>query len=356
MAPEGSTTLVTPLAGFWPHATEAAARQLTGSPVLDLRTSGLTPARLIQVVAEEAGRAPAPTLLALLPEAYEPDELRVAWIEHAVPDSVRLGMICTAVAADLVLDALADEKLVCAVDPYPRSSDDRRIADLVARQIEQADAVLVSGRPEGGEQWEAEQLRTLLRRLAPWAEVRATDDDRLPASVRRPSPHPAPVAPSIRGLRGLAVGVHEPVPADGVVSYVFRQRRPFHPARLYAALADITGRVLRSRGHLWLAVRPDMVLTWESASALRLESAGGWLADVPDESWSAVHPERRVAASLDWDPYYGDRHHQLAFVGLDLDTEALQRALTGCLLTDEELAAGSDSWLDLPDPFAVNPR
>ncbi|RAK25823.1 cobalamin synthesis protein cobW-like protein [Actinoplanes lutulentus] len=342
------------MAGFWPHATEAAVRHLTGSAVLDLRSTGLTPGALITAVVKEVRRAPAPSLVTLLPERYEPDDLRQAWTEQNVPDSVRLGVVCTVVAADLVLDALSNDDLVSDVDPYAGTLDDRRIGDLVARQIEQAGRVLVSGRPEGDEPWEAEQLRTLLHRLAPWAEVRDIDDAIDSSSPSSPAPPQAPIAPAVRGLLGYAVGTHSPEPTNGVVSIVFRQKRPFHPQRLFASLEHITRRVLRSRGHLWLASRPDLVLSWESASMLRIEGAGGWLADLPDEAWPQVHPERRIAATLDWDPYYGDRHHHLTFIGVDLDAETLQQTLTASLLTDEELATGFDSWRELPDPFALN--
>ncbi|BBH68001.1 cobalamin biosynthesis protein CobW [Actinoplanes sp. OR16] len=352
MAPESTSTLVIPLAGFWPYATDAAVQRLDGVAVLDLRASGLAAQALIKVVVKEARRVGAPSVVTLLPERYEPDDVRIAWSESDVPDDVRLGMVCTAVAADQVLDGLANDNPVCSVDPYTHALDDRRIADLIARQIEQADAVIVIGRPEGDEDWESEQLRTLLRRLAPWATVR----DELTAEIHRPTPHRTPLMPAIRGLSGHAVGIHEPMAVDGVVSCVFRQKRPFHPARLHTALERITGRVVRSRGHFWLASRPDMVLSWESASVLRIEGAGGWLADLPDSSWNEVHPERRIAATLDWDHYYGDRHHQLAFIGIDLDAEDLDRTLTACLLTDEELADGFDAWRGLPDPFAFHPH
>jgi G3E family GTPase len=356
MASERPTTLVTSLAGFWPHATQAAAERLSSSPVLDLRSTAMAPTPLIKAVVQEARRTPAPSLVTLLPERYEPDELRIAWSESDVPDDVQLGTLCAVVAADLVLDGLSNDSLVTSVDPYAQALDDRRIADLVARQIEQADAVLVTGRPEGDEPWEADQLRTLLRRLAPWASVRDIENGHVAELLGRPTRHRAPLIPTVRGLSGHAVGVHEPTPADGVVSCVFRQRRPFHPGRLYTALERVTGKVVRSRGHLWLASRPEMVLSWESASVLRIEGAGGWLADLPDAAWPQIHPERRIAATLDWDPYYGDRHHQLAFIGLDLDAEALTGALTSCLLTDEELSEGFEAWRELPDPFAFNPR
>lgn len=61
---------------------------------------------------------------------------------------------------------------------------------------------------------------------------------------------------------------------------------------------------------------------------------------------------RLDTAALDRDPYYGDRHHHLAFVGIDLDPVRLHRILTGCLLTDDELSRGEDAWRRLADPFA----
>jgi hypothetical protein len=62
--------------------------------------------------------------------------------------------------------------------------------------------------------------------------------------------------------------------------------------------------------------------------------------------------QRRLAAALDWDPYYGDRHTYLLFVGLDLDPVEIHRPLSACLLTDAELAYGEEEWRSYPDPFA----
>jgi len=134
---------------------------------------------------------------------------------------------------------------------------------------------------------------------------------------------------------------------------VLHARRPLHPGGLHDALDEITEGVLRSRGHFWLASRPGLVMIWESAGGLSIGPVSGWLADVPDEHWNTVDDERRLAAAaVDWGSYYGDRHHHLAFVGIDLDPVRLHRTLTRCLLTDEELSRGEDAWRELPDPFA----
>jgi G3E family GTPase len=348
--------------GFWPHATTEAARILLDrDPTLRLVHYEIPrPGVLARRGSREmpAGEDPAAVLLAdlatvtigdgsgrlvILPESLEPDQIRTAWQARRHPGTLQ---VTTVVPADLALDGLTDETALCAVGLHHGPDDGRSIGDLVARQLEQADTVLLAGQPVG-DAWEAEQLRVLLQRIAPWSQHQSLDDVRLPNAGRL-----EPVAPLTRGLRGYAVGVHEPVAEHGVTACLFHARRPFHPERLHDALDEITGRVVRSRGHFWLAARPDLVMSWESAAGLSLGPVSGWLADVPGEHWAGADAERCLAATVDWDPYYGDRHQHLAFVGVDLDPVRLHRTLTGCLLTDHELCRGEEAWRRLPDPFA----
>ena len=289
------------ICGFWPHAT-----------------------------GEVAGR------YAVLPETVEPDRERTAGAPNPA--------IITVVPADLLLDGLTDDRLLRDLHPHHTDNDERSIGDLVARQIEQADGVLLTGQLD--DEWETEQLRVLLRRLSPWAVHLRPGD---PFTAVRGRTHP--VDAMTRGLRGYAVGVHEPIPSHAVSACVFRARRPFHPGRLHDALDEITHGVLRSRGHFWLASRPDLVMTWESAGGLSIGPHSGWLAQLPDEHWDEVDAERCLAADLEWDPYYGDRHHHLSFTGIDIDPVGIHRTLAGCLLTDDELSRGERHWRRLADPF-----
>ncbi|MGV9452208.1 GTP-binding protein [Streptomyces sp. NPDC003635] len=145
-----------------------------------------------------------------------------------------------------------------------------------------------------------------------------------------------------------------PVEADayGVSTLVWHRRRPFHPERLYAALEDLTCAAARSRGRFWLADKPDMLLHWDAAGgALCVESAGPWLASLPDAAWELVPPVRRAAAALDWHPEHGDRGQHLVFTSPGLDRDGLERLLESCLLTDAEYAAGRDAWKRLPPVF-----
>ncbi|MDF3150325.1 GTP-binding protein, partial [Streptomyces sp. T21Q-yed] len=83
--------------------------------------------------------------------------------------------------------------------------------------------------------------------------------------------------------------------AHGVATLVWHRRRPFHPERLYEALEDLTCAAARSRGRFWLADKPDVLLHWDAAGgALCVESAGPWLASLPDAAWDMVPPVRRA--------------------------------------------------------------
>ncbi|GAB7046056.1 CobW family GTP-binding protein [Catenuloplanes indicus] len=287
---------------------------------------------VLPTVARLAETHPGHDLVVHLPELAEPEMLADAW-----PESVRVDSYVTVVDGEHLLDALGTDEDLAALG---LADDERTLADLVVRQIEYADTLVLHGDADV-------QVRALLYRLAPWAARE------LPAGVRTYRHRPETPAVLARGLEGFALGVHEPAPEWDVVSAVFRARRPFHPGRLHDALDEINESVLRSRGHFWLASQPDTVLAWEFAGgSLGLGSLGRWLAAVPDADWDLVSDQRRLAAAMDWDPYYGDRHHYLVFIGLELDAAALHRRLTACLLTDAELADGEDGWRRLPDPLA----
>ncbi|NED90462.1 cobalamin biosynthesis protein CobW, partial [Streptomyces sp. SID11233] len=109
---------------------------------------------------------------------------------------------------------------------------------------------------------------------------------------------------------------------------------------------------VRSRGRFWLADRPDTLLHWDAAGgALCVEAAGPWLRGLPEAAWELVPPLRRAAAALDWDPEHGDREQHLVFTSPDLDREAIAAVLASCVLTDAEMARGTEAWKEFPAAF-----
>ncbi|MFJ5999567.1 CobW family GTP-binding protein [Streptomyces sp. NPDC092370] len=287
-----------------------------------------------------------------------------AMAEVVTAGGLTVSGVITAVDPALVLpylgngDDLADGGLAAA------ATDQRTVADTFARQLEYAPVLAVADSPEADD-----EDRELLAQLHPTARQApigqeapaGPSDDGLtvPTPRRRPLSSLAQAALAGFDVEAAAAAQHPacallPAEADahGVSTLVWSRRRPFHPERLYAALEDLTCAAARSRGRFWLADKPDTLFHWDAAGgALCVESAGPWLASLPDAAWEMVPPVRRAAAALDWHPEHGDRGQHLVFTSPGLDRDGLERLLESCLLTDAEYAAGRDAWQRLPHAF-----
>ncbi|MFE7517494.1 CobW family GTP-binding protein [Streptomyces sp. NPDC057540] len=255
-----------------------------------------------------------------------------------------VASVITAVDPALVLPYLGNGDDLAEAGLAAAATDRRTVGDTWARQLEYAPVLAVVDNDDADEGDHA-----LLAQLHPTAR-------RVPAaSVEL-------VRAALAGfdVEAAAAAQHPacallPQEADesGVATFVWHRRRPFHPERLYQALEDLCCAAARSRGRFWLADRPDTLLAWDAAGgALCVESAGPWLASLPDEAWEMVPPVRRAAAALDWHPEHGDCCQHLVFTSPGLDRDGLERLLDSCLLTDAEYASGPEAWKRLPAAFA----
>ncbi|MET9564891.1 GTP-binding protein [Streptomyces tauricus] len=277
-----------------------------------------------------------------------------AMAEVVASAGLRLTGVITAVDPALVLpylgngDDLADAGLAAA------ATDQRTIADTFARQLEYAPVLALADSQEADD-----EDRALLAQLHPTARRVPIDHP----SALGPEAHiPSPLATAALAgfdVESAAAAQHPacallPAEADecGVSTLVWHRSRPFHPERLYAALEELACAAARSRGRFWLADRPDTLLHWDAAGgALCVESAGPWMASLPDAAWDMVPPVRRAAAALDWHPEHGDCCQHLVFTSPGLDRDGLELLLESCLLTDGEYAAGRTAWKRLPPAF-----
>lgn len=217
----------------------------------------------------------------------------------------------------------------------------RTVAQVVVGQAEFAD-VVVPTHPEP-------VTLAVLRRLVPRARI-TVGIDRLEMALanlegdsrRGRSDHP----------HGWLLAGLPPLGADGAVQIVeFNARRPFHPERLHTAVDLLLTGVVRTRGRLWLANRPDQVMWLESAGGgLRVACAGKWLAAMTAAEAANVDAERRVFAELQWEYRFGDRHTAITVLVCGAEPADIVAALNGALLTDQELAA-PDQWRHYRDPF-----
>jgi G3E family GTPase len=275
-------------------------------------------------------------------DSVEPQAM--AGVIAAAGSPLALTGVATAVDPALVLpylsngDDLADAGLAAA------PTDQRTIADTFARQLEYPTAIALV---EGGEAAD-DTDHALLAQLTPGARKVRMDGGGLGTALSAGFD----VAAAAARVHPACALLPQECDEHGVSTFVWRRDRPFHPQRLYAALEDLTCAAARSRGRFWLADRPDTLLSWDAAGgALCVESAGPWLAALPDAAWEMVPAERRLAASVDWHPEHGDRCQYLTFTSPGLDRDGLAALLDSCLLTDDEYAAGRDRWKQLPHAF-----
>jgi G3E family GTPase len=275
-------------------------------------------------------------------DSVEPKAMAEVVAAHAGGDLSLTGVI-TAVDPALVLPYLGNGDDLAEGGLAAAPTDQRTVGDTFARQLEYAPVLaLVDNEEADGED------HALLAQLHPTARRVAADSGDL-----------AEAAFAGFDVEAAATAQHPacallPQDADdaGVATLVWHRRRPFHPERLYQALEDLCCAAARSRGRFWLADRPDTLLAWDAAGgALCVESAGPWLASLPDAAWEMVPPMRRAAAALDWHPEHGDCCQHLVFTSPGLDRDGLEQLLESCLLTDEEYAAGPDGWKHLPAAF-----
>lgn len=251
--------------------------------------------------------------------------------------------VVTAVDPSLVLPYLGNGDDLMDAGLAAAPTDQRTVADTWARQLEYAPVLAVLDSEDADD-----EDRALLAQLHPTARHVPVAGGDLAGAVLAGFDVEAAAAAQHPACALLP----QEAEAAGVGTYVWRSRRPFHPGRLYAALEDLTCAAARSRGRFWLADRPDTLLHWDAAGgALCVESAGPWLASLPDAAWEMVPPVRRAAAALDWDPEHGDRGQHLVFTSPGLDREGLSELLDSCLLTDAEYAAGRTAWKRLPPAF-----
>ncbi|QTE00008.1 CobW family GTP-binding protein [Streptomyces cyanogenus] len=275
-----------------------------------------------------------------------------AMAEVIAAGGLTVTSVITAVDPALVLPYLGNGDDLAEAGLAAAATDRRTVADTFARQLEYAPVLAVADSPEADD-----EDRELLAQLHPTAR-RVPIGHGGPAGAHAPGPL-ARAALAGFDVEAAAAAQHPacallPQEADGhgVSTLVWHRRRPFHPERLYAALEDLTCAAARSRGRFWLADKPDVLLHWDAAGgALCVESAGPWLAALPEAAWEMVPPVRRAAAALDWHPRHGDCCNHLVFTSPGLDRDGLAHLLESCLLTDAEYAAGRDSWRKLPPAF-----
>ncbi len=231
--------------------------------------------------------------------------------------------------------------------------DNRTLVHLLTDQIEFADIVILNkvadAKPD-----QVDAALKIIRSLNADARIIETNHSDVPAHLildtglfnfERAHEHPM----WAKELYGYANHVPE-AEEYGVESFVFRDRRPFNPEKIHALLNNDLPGVIRAKGHFWIATRPDWVAEFSLSGALSsIRPLGTWWASIPKERWPE-HDNARAYLEKYWQEPWGDRRHELVFIGSGIDWPSLKNRLTNCLVSNGQ-AQQNSKLACFPDPF-----
>ncbi len=232
--------------------------------------------------------------------------------------------------------------------------DERTIADLLIEQVEFADVIIVN-KIDLIDKSKLEPLKNLLKTINPTAEVIHAKHSNVALSnilnTNRFNYDNAQnfeewfAHPDIAGRSSESDEL-------SVSNFVYRNRKPFHPDRLWNVFNQRWPGVVRSKGMFWTASRPEVIGVWSQAGgACNCYFSANWLAALPQSEWTFEDDAELKEFQKNWHPEFGDRQQEIVIIGQGINEKKLTEMLDECLLTNEELKLGSSYWKNYQDPF-----
>jgi len=277
-----------------------------------------------------------------------------------LPDVCRIDGIVTVVDALRMTDEFLSGRALIERAAFDQSDD---VEALIVQQIEFCSTVVLNKVSEVTPE-QLDELRAVIRRLQPEAEIIETDFGRIdPAELldtgRFDFAAAGRSAGWIRAMQdydalqllpmadehahcdhehGICHCGHEHGPGHshgeeyGISSFVYVRRPGFDPDRFAAFMENEWPRtVIRCKGIAWFT--DDRTMSWlfeQAGQQVTAKPFGRWLAAASAEEQRearAADPELDAA----WDAKYGDRMQKLVFIGRHMDKDALIEALDRCL-------------------------
>jgi G3E family GTPase len=232
--------------------------------------------------------------------------------------------------------------------------DERSVVNLLVDQIEFANVIILN-KVDGVDADELEMAESIIKALNPDAVlIKSTYGMVELKSILDTKIFDEEKAAQSAGWAKELRGEHLPeTEVYGINSFVYRASKPFHPQRFYEFLESDWGNVIRAKGYFWLASRYDWVgHLSQSGCAVEHEAAGLWWAAAENmENAQNEDNDLSIVKETYWHAEYGDRRQELVFIGLGIDIDAITNTLDKCLLSEEEVASGKESWTHFLDPF-----
>jgi G3E family GTPase len=220
--------------------------------------------------------------------------------------------------------------------------DNRTIVNLLTDQVEFANVIIINKIDLVTEE-QLEELQTIIQKLNPEASIITTSQSKVVLnSIVNTGLFDYEKAEASAGWIKELENEHVPETEEyGIGSFVFKNKKPFHPERFLSYLNNhFPQNIIRSKGLFWLASRSDHAIIWSTAGgSVKVDNAGVWWSsmDYGERIKYAAFVENKNQIESEWDALFGDRKIELVFIGQHLDKEGMITHLNNCLLTDKEI-------------------
>ncbi len=228
-------------------------------------------------------------------------------------------------------------------------SDTREVVDLLIDQIEFANILLLN-KTDLVDKEDVRELRAVIHKLNPGAKIIETSFSKVVlADILDTNLFDFEEASQGAGWIQELMNEHIPETEEyGISSFVYEQKRPFHPERFMAWLENWPVDVVRAKGFFWLASRNKMTgLLSQAGPSITIQGAGEWIATYTKEEQAQILKEEPELVDK-WDDRYGDRMTEIVMIGIGMKRDEIETTLNQCLLTDEEM---QQDWSNFTDPL-----
>lgn len=272
---------------------------------------------------------------------------------ESLNDVARIDTMVTVVDAFNLLADYSSTDLLSQRGEVAGEEDGRTLAALLAEQIEFADVVVVN-KIDKVDAARRHEVMAVVKALNPVADIVDAQHGRVPLEkILGTGKFDLERASAMPGWVRELEGRHTPeTEAYGITSFILRSREPLHPWRFSSFMEAPLPGLIRAKGYVWLASRPEWVVSSSRAGrAATHEPVGRWWAAAPRIRWPEAGTPERQSIEVHWEEPYGDRLNEVVFIGRDMDRAAIEKAWKAAHLNFTESRKGMKGWVDLPDPF-----
>jgi len=179
---------------------------------------------------------------------------------ESLNDVARIDTMVTVVDAFNLLADYSSTDLLSQRGEVAGDEDNRSLAGLLTDQIEFADVVVVN-KIDKVDATRRDEVAAVVKALNPTADIIYADHGRIPLkAILATGKFDLERASAMPGWARELEGLHTPeTEAYGITSFVLRSHEPLHPWRFSTFMDMPLPGLIRAKGYVWLASRPEWV-------------------------------------------------------------------------------------------------